>query len=57
MSQVNYNTYQLFKEDVLLEQTEAATLDRAVDYFLHLHPQAYSDTTYSFKRVPMIHER
>jgi len=57
MNQVNYNTYQLFKEDMLLEQTEAATFDRAVDYFLTIHPQAYSDTSYSFKRVPMSHER
>jgi hypothetical protein len=57
MNQVNYNTYQLFKEDTLLEQTEAATFDRAVDYFLDIHPQAYSDTSYSFKRVPMSHER
>lgn len=57
MTQVNYNTYQLFKNKELIEETEAATFERAVDYFLDLHPNAYSDTDYSFKRVMMSHER
>ena len=45
-----------FKKE-LIEETEAATFERAVDYFLDLHPNAYSDTDYSFKRVMMSHER
>ena len=57
MTQVNYNTYQLFKNKELVEETEAATFERAVDYFLDLHPNAYSDTNYSFRRVKMSHER
>jgi hypothetical protein len=57
MIRVNYNTYQLFKEDSLIAETEAATFDRAIDYFLDTHPNAYSDSTYSFRKVKMPHER
>ena len=57
MIRVNYNTYQLFKEDSLIAETEAATFDRAIDYFLDTHPNAYSDSTYSFRKVKMSHER
>jgi hypothetical protein len=57
MNQVNYYTYQLFKEDRLIAETEAATFDRAIDYFFDTHPKAYNDSTYSFKKVKMSHER
>jgi hypothetical protein len=57
MIQVNYNTYQLFKGDELVEQTEAATFDNAIDYFFDLYPQAYGDNQYTFKRAKMAHER
>jgi hypothetical protein len=57
MIQVNYSTYQLYKEEKLLAETEAATFDKAIDYFFELHPKAYGDDSYSFKRVPMAHER
>lgn len=57
MIQVNYNTYQLFKGDELVEQTEAATFDNAIDYFFDLYPQAYGDDQYTFKRAKMAHER
>ena len=57
MTQVNYNTYQLFKENTLVEETQAATFDSAIDYFFEMYPKAYGDSKYSFKRVPLPHER
>jgi len=51
MTQVNYRTYQLLKENVVVLETEAATFERAVDYFCDIHPNAYTDTTYKFKVV------
>jgi hypothetical protein len=56
MDQLNYRTYQLLKEDKVIEETQAATFDRAIDYFIDRHPEAYSDTSYQFKYVRMSHE-
>lgn len=46
---VNYKTYQLLKENEVILETEAATFDRAVDYFLDVYPDAYSSNNYAFK--------
>ena len=56
MSQVNHRTYQLLKEDEVIMETQAATLDRAIDYFIDEHPEAYSNNSYQFKYVKMSHE-
>jgi hypothetical protein len=56
MTQVNYRTYQLLKEGKVILETEAATFDRAIDYFLETHPDAYVSSDYSFKYVKMSHE-
>jgi len=53
MNRVNYRTYQLLKEDKLILETEAATFDRAVDYFCDIHPNAYMDNSYTFKVAPL----
>lgn len=57
MSLVNHRTYQLLKENEVIEETEAATFDRAIDYFFDKYPEAYSDDSYQFKYVRMPHER
>ena len=49
MSLVNYKTYQLLKENEVIMETQAASFDRAIDYFCDIHPQAYSSGEYSFK--------
>lgn len=56
MGQVNYRTYQLVKENEIIMETQAATLDRAVDYFFDEYPEAYSDSSYQFKYVKKSHE-
>lgn len=57
MSQVNYRTYQLLKEDEIIMETQAATFDRAVDYFCDIYPEAYMCKDYSFRMSKMKHER
>jgi len=57
MNLVNYRTYQLIKENEVVMETQAATFDRAIDYFYDIHPQAYSNSDYTFKVVKMPHER
>lgn len=56
MTQVNYRTYQLLKEGEIILETQAATFDRAIDYFLESHPDAYVSSEYSFKYVRFPHE-
>jgi hypothetical protein len=56
MNQVNYRTYQLLKEGKVILETEAATFDRAIDYFLVSYPDAYVSSDYTFKYVRMSHE-
>lgn len=57
MNLVNHRTYQLLKEDKIVDETEAATFDRAIDYFIDKYPDAYSDNRYHFKYVRRPHER
>lgn len=57
MNPVNHRTYQLLKENELVDETEAATFDRAIDYFMDKYPDAYSDNSYHFKYVRRPHER
>ena len=56
MTLVNYRTYQLIKENEVVMETQAATFDRAIDYFYDIYPQAYSNSDYTFKVVKMPHE-
>lgn len=56
MELVNYRTYQLVKEGEVIMETQAATFDRAIDYFFDRYPEAYSDGSYSFKYLKMSHE-
>ena len=57
MSPVNHRTYQLVKGEEIIMETQAATLDRAIDYFFDQHPEAYTDSTYQFRYAKMKHER
>ena len=57
MIQVNNNKYQLLKEGEIVVETEAATFDNAIDYFFDVHPNAYGDERYTFKRVKRAYER
>lgn len=56
MTQVNNDKYQLLKEGELVVETEAATFDKAIDYFFEVHPNAYGDERYTFKKVKRIYE-
>jgi hypothetical protein len=56
MIQVNNNKYQLLKEGQIVVETEAATFDNAIDYFFEVHPKAYGDERYTFKRVKRPYE-
>ena len=56
MSQVNHRTYQLLKENQVIMETQCATLDRAIDEFLDVYPDAYDNNNYSFKRVKYSYE-
>ena len=39
---MSYQTYTLTKNDELVLETEAATIDRAIDYFAIDYPQIFS---------------
>lgn len=56
MTQVNNRTYQLLKENKVVLETDAATFDRAFDYFCEIHPSAYTDKTYSFRTAKKSYE-
>lgn len=57
MQGVNYRTYQMLKGDVVVEEIQCATFDRAIDYFFESHPHAYGDSSYQFKYVRKNYER
>ena len=57
MNLVNHRTYQLVNGDEIIMENQAATLDRAIDYFFDQYPEAYSDSEYQFKYAKMPHER
>ena len=56
MSPVNHRTYQLVKGDDIVMETQAATLDRAIDYFFDRYPEAYTDNSYQFRYTKRNHE-
>jgi hypothetical protein len=39
---MSYQTYTLTKDDELILETQAATVDRAIDYFAIDYPQIFS---------------
>lgn len=39
---MSYQTYTLIKDDELILETQAATVDRAIDYFAIDYPQIFS---------------
>ncbi len=57
MREVNYRTYQMLKNNIVIEEIQSATLDRAIDYFLEIHPHAYSDNAYTYKYVKKVYDR
>lgn len=47
----------MLKGDVVVEEIQCATFDRAIDYFFESHPHAYGDSSYQFKYVRKNYER
>lgn len=40
---MSHQTYQLKKDDKIIMETQSVTVERAVDYFIDIHPDFYDN--------------